>query len=249
VTKEEHPTTRPGSSTTDERIVLHNELQTKNQSKNPSKNSTKHAAGDFTQWLQGTHLTQVEGADANVPCGDCNGCCKSFYFIHITPSDTPALAAIPQELLFAAPGLPEGHFVMGYNDQGHCPMLIDDRCSIYFDRPQTCRAYDCRIFSAADMPPGETDKALVAERTQQWEFSFASDTGREQQSAVAAAARWLQQDRSTSQINLPDGFIPSNTTQLAVLALHVYPLFLTSANSDTNSQAFADRLVALAGNS
>ncbi len=211
-----------------------------------NESTKKHAAGDFTQWLQGTRATQGHGADADVPCGTCNGCCKSFYFIHITPDDTQALSAIPQELLFAAPGLPDGHFVMGYNDQGHCPMLIDDRCSIYHDRPQTCRAYDCRIFSAADMAPGESDKVLVAERTQQWEFSFASGSSREQQRAVAAAARWLQQEQGNSHTHLPKGFIPSNSTQLAVLALQVHTLFLTS--DDTSSQAFADRLVALAAN-
>ena len=129
-------------------------------------------AGDFATWLEGTHSTQLEGKDADVPCGDCNGCCKSFYFIHITPQDSDALRVIPRELLVAAPGLPPGHFVMGYNDQGHCPMLRDDRCSIYMDRPQTCRAYDCRIFTASDMQPGETDKALVSERTARWVFDY-----------------------------------------------------------------------------
>lgn len=236
MTKKPQPSTRAGGDTAaGERIPLHNEA------------THKYAAGEFTNWLQGTHATQVQGADADVPCGTCNGCCKSFYFIHITPEDTPALNAIPQELLFAAPGLPEGHFVMGYNDQGHCPMLINDRCSIYFDRPQTCRAYDCRIFAAANMAPGETDKALVMQRTELWEFSFTDPQSRDQQSAVAAAARWLQQEQTNTKTHLPAGFVPSNSTQLAVLALQVHSLFLpTNASNDTDSQTFADRLVALA---
>ncbi len=182
-------------------------------------------AGDFASWLAGTRATQVEGGDADVPCGDCNGCCKSFYFIHVTPADTNSLAVIPQELLFAAPGLPAGHFVMGYNEEGHCPMLVDDRCSIYFDRPQTCRAYDCRIFTAADMPPGETDKALIEARTKQWAFSYRSKTDREQQQEVARAARWLNAQQNNPDSLLPAGFIPTNSTQLAVLALQLHHLF------------------------
>jgi hypothetical protein len=37
---------------------------------------------------------------------------------------------------------------MGYNDKGECPMFVENKCSIYSDRPRTCRVYDCRIFSA-----------------------------------------------------------------------------------------------------
>lgn len=207
-------------------------------------------AGEFGQWLQASNATQVQGADADVPCGACNGCCKSFYFIHITPADTEALKAIPQALLFSAPGLPKGHFVMGYNEQGHCPMLVDDRCSIYFDRPQTCRAYDCRIFSAAGMPPGETDKALVTQRTEHWAFTYASDTSREQHAAVKAAAVWLRAANNDDNSKLPAGFIPSNSTQLAVLALQIHSLFdIAEIRSDTTTQEFADRVVALAPNS
>jgi Fe-S-cluster containining protein len=204
-------------------------------------------AGEFGQWLLGSDATQVNGADADVPCGTCNGCCKSFYFIHITPDDKKALKAIPEPLLFAAPGLPEGHFVMGYNKHGHCPMLIDDRCSIYFERPQTCRAYDCRIFSAAGMEPGETDKALVSERTQHWAFSYASEKNRQQHAAVQTAAAWLRSAQQDTNSKLPEGFIPSNSTQLAVLALQIHSLFATSQEPvDTTTQEFANRAVALA---
>lgn len=182
-------------------------------------------AGNFTQWLRGTADSQIAGKDAEVPCGDCNGCCKSFYFIHVTPKDTAALAAIPEDLLFPAPGAPAGHFVMGYNDEGHCPMLVDDRCSIYSARPQTCRAYDCRIFTAAGMQPGETDKALVSERTRRWEFSYESSAEQDQQQAVAQAARWLQAEQAKPASQLPADFLPRNSTQLAVLALQLHPLF------------------------
>lgn len=202
-------------------------------------------AGDFATWLAGTHATQVEGRDADVPCGTCNGCCKSFYFIHVTPDDTRALGAIPNELLFSAPGLPSGHYVMGYDDQGHCPMLRDDRCSIYRDRPQTCRAYDCRIFAAAEMAPGETDKTLVADRTKHWEFSYASNADRAQRESIARAARWLEAQRENSESHLPKDFIPSNSTQLAVLALQLHPLFGANIGPEIlSSKAHAQACVA-----
>ena len=204
-------------------------------------------AGDFRSWLNGTKATQVDGADADVPCGDCNGCCKSFYFIHVTPNDTAALAAIPEELLFAAPGAPPGHLVMGYTDQGHCPMLVEDRCSIYSARPQTCRAYDCRIFSAAGMQPGETDKALVSERTARWEFRYTSAADQATQQAIERAATWLTAEREAQDSLLPKDFVPGNSTQLAVLALQTHHLFAApDQSSELPRGDFAAAVVAAA---
>ena len=182
-------------------------------------------AGDFDTWLAGTKATQLDGEEADVPCGSCNACCKSFYFIHITAADVGALHAIPKELLVQAPGLPTGHFVMGYTEHGHCPMLVNERCSIYNDRPQTCRAYDCRIFAAAEMQPGETDKALVSRQTSAWAFSYTTPEATATQKAIARAANWLASERENKSSYLPGEFLPSNSTQLAVLALQLRELF------------------------
>ena len=38
-------------------------------------------------------------------------------FIHILPEETQAIERIPAELLFPAPGAPEGHLVMGHNSK------------------------------------------------------------------------------------------------------------------------------------
>ena len=69
-------------------------------------------------------------------------------FIHIAPAEKQTLRHIPRALLVAAPGRPRGYRLMGYDDQGRCPMLVEGDCSIYGDRPQTCRDYDCRVFAA-----------------------------------------------------------------------------------------------------
>lgn len=83
-------------------------------------------AGRFSSWLCRTRSAQVKENGVDVPCGDCNACCRSSCFIHIRPEEMQTLALIPGELLFAAPGLLEGNVLLGYNENGHCPMLIDD---------------------------------------------------------------------------------------------------------------------------
>src|SRR5262249_55142718 len=105
---------------------------------NPAANADEPRelpAGEFSAWLREprrARALKVIGAD--VPCGSCNACCRSSYFIHVRPEETRALRRIPKQLLFPAPGLPRGHVLMGFNEKGQCPMLVDDLCSIYEDR-------------------------------------------------------------------------------------------------------------------
>lgn len=74
-------------------------------------------AGRFSAWLRRTrHALQNENGAA-VPCGDCNACCRSSYFIHIRPEETRTLKRIPSQILFAASGLPKGNLVLGYDEQ------------------------------------------------------------------------------------------------------------------------------------
>src|SRR5262249_61313433 len=91
----------------------------------------------------------------------------------VRPDETRTLARIPKALLVPAPGLPKGHRVMGYDANGHCPMLVDNACSIYADRPQTCRTYDCRVFAATGIDPG--DKPLIRERADAWRFDYPTE--------------------------------------------------------------------------
>ena len=121
-----------------------------------------------------------------MPCHGCTACCRSSQFIPIGPDEVDTLAHIPKALLFPAPRVPRGHYVLGYDERGHCPMLVDDRCSIYEHRPRTCRTYDCRVFPAAGVTP---DEPLVAERSERWRFSYPTDADRSAHEAVRAAAR------------------------------------------------------------
>ncbi|MGH8973037.1 MAG: YkgJ family cysteine cluster protein [Acidimicrobiia bacterium] len=148
------------------------------------------AAGDFSSWLTGMQAALRGEADAEVPCAGCTACCTSSQFVHIAPDETDTLAHIPPALLFPAPRLPRGHVVLGYDERGHCPMLIDGQCSIYEHRPRTCRTYDCRIFPAAGLEIDGADKVGIARQARRWRFSYptpADETGHDAVRAAAAA--------------------------------------------------------------
>jgi uncharacterized protein len=132
------------------------------------------AAGDFSSWL--TSMQEALGGehDSDVPCNGCTACCRSSQFVHIARTETDTLARIPKQLLFPAPQQPD-ELVMGYDERGHCPMLVDDRCSIYEHRPQACRTYDCRVLAATGLVLGDRDKQAIAERVALWRFSYPTD--------------------------------------------------------------------------
>ncbi|MEP7111886.1 MAG: YkgJ family cysteine cluster protein [Ilumatobacteraceae bacterium] len=180
------------------------------------------AAGDFSSWLDEI-LEALRGEHgSSVPCGTCTACCTSSQFILIEPDETDTLARIPTELLFPAPRLPRGHVLLGYDERGHCPMLIDGKCTIYDDRPRTCRTYDCRIFPAAGLEPDEDAKAEITEQVRRWKFSYSDDVGRTLHDSVRAAATYLR----VNAVSLPEGAVPKSATQLAVAAIEAHDAFL-----------------------
>ncbi len=180
------------------------------------------AAGNFSSWLSGMRQALHGEGVSDVPCESCTACCTSSQFVHIGPDEIETLARVPRQLLFGAPGLPKGHVVMGYDELGHCPMLVDGGCSIYEDRPRACQIYDCRVFPAAGLDPAQDDKPLMADRTRRWRFTFATEADRNRHAAVRAASAFLREDHG----DLALGVVPSNPTQLAVLAVEIHDLFL-----------------------
>lgn len=188
----------------------------------PSGELPEAPAGEFSQWLHFTRTAQqVRNVGADVPCGQCNACCRSSMFIHIRPEETRSLKRIPKQLLFPVPGLPKGHLLMGYNDKGRCPMLVNDRCSIYEDRPQTCRDYDCRIFAATGIALDEQTQASIAAQVKAWRFAYPGQEDRREHEAVRATAAFLQQNAKL----FPPQALPLNPVQLALTAIKVYTVF------------------------
>ena len=152
-------------------------------------------AGELSVWLDEMRAALRGERPSEVPCGSCTACCTSSQFVHIGPDETEALAHIPAELRFPAPGMARGNFVLGYDRDGHCPMLVDGRCSVYEHRPRACRTYDCRVFAAAGLEP---DQPAVAERSRQWRFSYPDPRDRAGHDAVRSFAEGYDRPGSTA---------------------------------------------------
>jgi Fe-S-cluster containining protein len=179
-------------------------------------------AGAFGDWLERFRASLVGDQGSDVPCGECTGCCISGYSVQVRPEDNRARARIPAELLISALGLARGERTLAARADGTCPMLSDRTCTIYQDRPQTCRDYDCRVFAAARMEAGGIDKEVINRRVRQWRFTYPSESDRNAHDAVAAAATFIRQKRSS----FPGQLAPTGPTGVAVLACESYSVFL-----------------------
>jgi len=194
-------------------------------------------AGRFTVWLGEIRRAIAGEGESDVPCGSCTACCEASQFIHVGPDETDALAHIPSALLFPAPGLPKGHRLMGYDEHGRCPMLVDGGCSIYAHRPRTCRTYDCRVFAAADVADTDPSKARIAAQARRWVFDEPTQDDVVRHGAVRAAADFLERYADA----LPPGAAPVTATQRAVLAVELHETFRhTEPTVDDVASAIAD---------
>lgn len=110
-------------------------------------------------------------------------------------------------------------------------MLKAGNCSIYEQRPQTCRDYDCRIFAAAGIEAGR-GKSVINQRVREWRFSYPTEQDRRAHNAVLAAASFIQKKKSS----FPGERAPTASTGIAVLAIKVYAVFL-EADVQTKSDA------------
>jgi Fe-S-cluster containining protein len=188
------------------------------------------SAGPFSSWIDRTLAAQDTRVGADVPCGSCTACCRSSKFIHIAPDETETLRRVPRELQFAAPGLPAGTVLMGYDEHGQCPMFVDGGCSIYEHRPRTCRNYDCRIFPATGLSPDDDDQALITEQARRWRFDFRSALDRQKHEAVLAATDFLREQTAS----LPAGQAPrSSSVAMAALKAHRAFLQLDEVSGET----------------
>ena len=159
--------------------------------------------------------------EASVPCGACVGCCVSSYPIPLRPTDRVAQQQVPEQFVISSPGLAPGHLMMGFRDDGSCPMLAVGSCSIYPHRPQTCRDYDCRIHAAAGTLPAG-DRPIIHQRVLAWRFTYPqADDQRKSRAVLQAAAFILAHSR-----DFPLTVRAASPTGAAVLAVKTYAVFL-----------------------
>ena len=178
-------------------------------------------AGDFCDWLESFIQTMKGTGGGSVPCGDCVACCTSSKFILIRPTDIEALQSIPREIMFPAPGLSKGYFLLGYDENGYCPMFKNGKCSIYDIRPETCRQYDCRVLAAAGASI-DNESSSIAKRITMWSFSYTKFESKELSKAVKLAMVFLKKN-----VHLfPPGFLPESEPQIAAMAIRVHGEFI-----------------------
>jgi hypothetical protein len=111
-------------------------------------------------------------------------------------------------------------------------MFRDGNCTIYQHRPDTCRTYDCRVFAAAGTTPGD-ERPVISERVARWQFEYPADQDREEHRAVGAAANFLRR----YPVRFPGGRVPSRPSEIAVLAVKAYQVFLQTPESDAATAA------------
>jgi Fe-S-cluster containining protein len=189
-------------------------------------------AGDFEVWLQSVLLSFKTGAEIDVPCGHCRGCCSAGRFVHLTPSDQSAHSVIPKQLLHRAPEMPKGYAIMGYLSGGLCPMLKAGNCSIYQNRPSTCRAFDCRILAVAGLHIEGQWNERINNRVRAWQFSFLSEEGRQRYKAINNAAAFIKNNPTA----FPNNRAPSDSATIAVLAIKVHSVFLSQSGKASLSE-------------
>jgi Fe-S-cluster containining protein len=200
-----------------------------------SNTSARLDAGEFSQWLRDMRAAIRGTRGMDVACGECRGCCSSSMYVKIRPEDIGARRRIPAESLIAMPEKTDA-YLLRYDAQGLCHMLEHGNCRIYEDRPQTCRDYDCRIFTAAGIVPGDARKQTINERVARWQFSYADDAARREHAAVAAAARFLK--RNAEDFPNADSL---NHTAIAVMAVKAYALFLVEPAQERTNTAEVTR--------
>jgi Fe-S-cluster containining protein len=188
----------------------------------------------FADWLGSAVATLEDDVPAEVPCGDCNACCRTHHYIHVRPEEKHARARLPRESLYPAPGLPPGYLVIGPDEDGCCPLLAEGRCTVYEDRPLACRTYDCRVYAATGVAP---DRADIAAQVRRWRFTYPTPGDQERRAAVHAAVRFIREHPES----LASGAARLQPIRLATLAVAVHEVFQAGAVVGARRRLAEDR--------
>lgn len=195
-------------------------------------------AGNFQSWLQDTLYAFSNGQGASVPCGDCKACCRAGYFIPVHRQEWSTRAAIPPGFLVTPPAdHRDGEYqLISTTRRGHCALLRNGACSIYRERPQTCRDYDCRLFAASGLSSGygEIDRQVA-----RWHFCHESEESLRIHAAIRIAARFIIDNERA----FPQGRAPKRPADVTVVALKSHRVFLDAATRSGTPAAIAKEIV------
>lgn len=84
---------------------------------------------------------EVDYPESDVPCGTCYDCCSKLSpYLTEEEFKTGKYAYT----FMAIPGADQPVIAVPKAEHGGCMYLVQNRCSIYEDRPRACRQFDCR---------------------------------------------------------------------------------------------------------
>lgn len=118
------------------------------------KRSVNQSRRDFIEaWCR--------GKAGLVPCGACSACC---HYAGIPVDKTRDRQRLPYLLTERNR---DGDLVLRQRADGACIHLGERGCTVYENRPATCRSFDCRVFAAM----GIVESCAPGYQTPDWEFA------------------------------------------------------------------------------
>ena len=180
-------------------------------------------AGDFSAWLEEAEGAIRRGEASDVPCDGLHGV-------------LPVVAVHPhrarrgrrpgphagRRCCSPRPGCRAGHVLMGYDERGHCPMLVDDACSIYEHRPAD--------LSHLRLPGlrrhGRGARRRSAPHRRAHGPLAVRPPGRVGRGPPRCGRAPLRRTSVRTATTSRPATVPGNPTQLAVLAIDVHDVFL-----------------------
>lgn len=171
----------------------------------------KKVGVEFLVWL--SRASDVSAGTAgpkaglNVPCGECNLCCGSYLKVTVSEEESNRDSLTIEEYEDK-----DGNTAKRVlkDSNGTCVHLTGKGCSVYEDRPATCRVFDCRQRLVANVADKHTRPMVLQWDTAEW-FTPENDIYIQ---AVRMAARNYAKQR-------PDAGV-AETTQYAITNWHKY---------------------------
>ena len=129
--------------------------------------------------------------------------------------------------------MPPGYLLLGYDERGACPVLVDDHCSIYDDRPLVCRTYDCRIYAATASRRTRRDRPAGTALA----LRLRDGADGELHEAVLAAVRFIREHPAC----LPSRAAYEQPIRVATLGVAAHEAFCEGARAATRSRASVEQ--------
>jgi Fe-S-cluster containining protein len=193
---------------------------------------------NFSVWLSKIRKSIQNNIVMEVPCGACRACCTSSLFIQINKNEVKTINKIDKRLLIETPNIPKGNYLLGYLSNGHCPMFKENQCSIYTNRPNTCKIFDCRTFTATALKADNHLKKEISIQSERWRFSFTKKIDKIEFDAICKTVEFIKENKEL----FPGKRIPTQNSELAILAIKTYKVFVDKS-TDQNTLGKKKKIV------